>query len=223
MSSDLQAFHRRSARRALHVAAAVLAASIAVSANASTARAQPDAAYALEWQVAWTLYRFTEWLPAPLPWDLRKRVTRTISIEIDAPIDHVFDAYSDIDNHIGRHAFLRRVITHAEYEDDEVVVRNFTAVEDVPIAGIPVPTNTHAQQRIHSDDYFYESDSWTAPGVVTHQLAIFEDLGNGRTRVTERLVFEAEFLLIDFTVTNGVAAHQATMAAMKESIESGEL
>jgi hypothetical protein len=182
-----------------------------------------DAELAVEWQAAWTTYRFTQTLRKRLPFALCCSVTRTISIEIDAPIDHVFSVYSDIDNHVGRHSFLKRVVTHQEYERDGVHVRNFTALEDVPLGGVPVELHTHAQQRIHEDGYFYESDSFDLPDVVTHQLVVFEDLGDGRTRVTERLTFETNPLLIDFTVDNGVEAHEATMQGLKEAIESGEL
>jgi hypothetical protein len=41
--------------------------------------------------------------------------------------------------------------------------------------------------------------------------------------VTEHLTFEANVLLIDFTVTNGVSSHQQTQVALKEAIESGRL
>jgi hypothetical protein len=194
-------------------------------AHAQTSALDPltDAELAVEWQAASATYHFTESLRQRLPFALCCSVTKTLSIEIDAPIDHVFAIYSDVDNHVGRHSFLRRVVTHEEYEDGDVHVRNFTALEDVPIAGIPVELHTHAQQRIHEDAYFYESDSFDLPDVVTHQLVVFEDLGDGRTRVTEHLVFETNVLLINFTVTNGVDAHEATMQGLKEAIESGEL
>ncbi|MEU4226370.1 hypothetical protein AB0F17_18905 [Nonomuraea sp. NPDC026600] len=61
------------------------------------------------------------------------------------------------------------------------------------------------------------------PNAVTHQAIVFTDLGGGHTRVTEHLTFEANVLLIDFTVTNGVSSHQQTQAALKEAIESGRL
>ncbi len=216
--------HAPGRARALALLAVLVAGpSFAPRAHAQTLDTVTDAELAVEWQVAWTTYHFDQTLKQRSPLALCCSVTRTLSIEIDAPIDHVFAVYSDIDNHVGRHSFLRRVVTHAEYESDGVHVRNFTALEDVPIAGVPVELHTHAQQRIHEDGYFYESDSFDLPDVVTHQLVVFEDLGDGRTRVTERLVFETNALLIDFTVTNGVEAHEATMAGLKEAIESGEL
>lgn len=195
-----------------------------VSGPARTVSAQSDEiVYATLWRAAWTTYRFFEIGTAPLPWTGRKRVERTISIDIAAPRQHVYDVYSDVNNHIGHHAFLQRVITHEDYVRDGVHVVNFTAIENVPIAGVPVPTPTYAHQELYDDAYFYDTDTWTAPNVVTHQRATFTDLGGGRTRITESLMFEADLLLIDFTVTNGVAAHQATMQSMKAAFESGEL
>ncbi|MGC5010193.1 SRPBCC family protein [Streptosporangium sp. DT93] len=187
------------------------------------AQAATDPLVAARWQAAWNTYRFYEFLTAPLPITGRSRVERDISIEINAPVEHVFDAYSDFENHLGIHPFLRQVITHRDRTENGVRLVDLTAVEDVPIAGLPVSSETHAQQRLHRDELFYETDSWTLPNVVTHQRISFEDLGQGRTRVTEHLVFEASILLIDFTVTNGVSSHQQTQAGLKEAIESGEL
>ncbi|MEV1242391.1 SRPBCC family protein [Nonomuraea sp. NPDC050022] len=188
------------------------------------ARADSDPLLATQWQLAWDTYRFYEHLTGPLPLDGRTAVTRDLPIDIDAPLDHVFAAYSDINHHIGLHPFLKRVATHADYVQDGLRYVNFTAVEDVPVTdGVPVTVNTHAQQRVHAAEYFYETDTWTMPNVVTHQRIDFTDLGGGRTRVTEHLTFEANVLLIDFTVTNGVSSHQQTQVALKEAIESGRL
>ncbi|MEU4830891.1 SRPBCC family protein [Streptosporangium sp. NPDC023615] len=187
------------------------------------AQAETDPLAAARWQAAWDTYRFYECLTAPLPITGRSRVERDISIDIDAPAEQVFDAYSDIENHLGIHPFLRRVLTHRDRTENGVRLVDLTAVEDVPVAGVPVSSETHAQQRLHRDELFYETDTWTLPNVVTHQRISFEDLGDGRTRVTEHLVFEASVLLIDFTVTNGVSSHRRTQAGLKEAIESGEL
>ncbi|MCA9574842.1 MAG: hypothetical protein KC668_05375 [Myxococcales bacterium] len=186
------------------------------------AQSLTDAELALEWQVAFTAYDLVEPHGAFPRWGLRRQVSRTISIDVNASIDYVFDAYSNIDNHVGRHALLQRVVNHREYEADGAVVREFTAIENLPVGGLAVPINTHAQQRIYADDHYYETDSWTAPGVITHQLIAFEEVAPGVTRITEYLTFEAEFLLIDYTVTNGVSSHQATLTGMKAAIEAGE-
>ncbi|GAA5057702.1 hypothetical protein HNP84_000543 [Thermocatellispora tengchongensis] len=187
------------------------------------AESDDDAALALAWQVAWDTYRFYEWVTEPLPWDGRSRVSRDISIDIDAPVQRVFDAYSDVNNHIGMHSFLKRIVTHKDWTEGATRYVNFTAIEDIPVAGVPVTSRTHAQQRIHRDELYYETDTWTLPNVVTHQRIVFQDLGGGRTRVTEHLTFEASVLLIDFTVTNGVASHQATQAGLKAAIENGDI
>lgn len=193
-------------------------------ANTGNAKAQSDEEWACRWQTAWDVYEFYEWASAPLPWDARKRVSRVISTDINAPIDHVFEVYSDINNHIGRHALLQRVITHDEFSEDGIHQVNFTALENLQlIPGVPVTIATHAVQRIDEANYSYTSDTWTLPNVVTHQTITFTDLGGGRTRITENLTFEANFTLINYTVDNGVAAHQATLAAMKRDLEAGTI
>jgi hypothetical protein len=209
------------------VVALVLAMSLGLGMGSPRARADviedlTAAELAAEWQVAWTVYKFYLRIPPP-PLGLRRQVVRTLSIDIAAPRAHVFDVYSDIDNHIGRHPFLKAVTTHAEYESNGLHVRNFTATEDVPVAGVPVRLHTHAQQRINAASYYYESDSYDAPDVVTHQNVTFTDRGGGVTRVTEVIVFETNLALIDFTVTNGVSSHIANQQALKADIESGEL
>ncbi|WP_248963608.1 hypothetical protein [Sphaerisporangium perillae] len=206
--------------------AQLLAAALLLTAFPGPARAdtpETDAQLAAEWQAAWDFYRFYEVATAPLPYTGRSRAERDISIEINAPIEHVFEVYSNFANHIGRHSFLKRIVTHKDWTEAGTRYLNFTAIEEIPVAGVPVTSKTHGQQRIHPDGFYYETDSWSLPNIVTHQKIVFEDLGNGRTRVTEHLLFEAGILLIDFTVENGVAAHQETQAGLKEAIESGEL
>ncbi|GAA4594269.1 hypothetical protein GCM10023194_60660 [Planotetraspora phitsanulokensis] len=185
---------------------------------------ETDAQLAAEWQAAWDFYKFYECATAPLPLTGRSQVKRDISIDIDAPIEHVFTAYSNVGNHVGLHSFLKRVVTHGDRTEGGTRYIDFTAIEDIPVvAGIPVTSKTHAQQRIHAGEFFYETDSWSLPNVVTHQKIVFEDLGAGRTRVTEHLTFEASVVLIDFTVRNGVSSHQETQEGLKEAIEGGAL
>ncbi|WP_326824983.1 hypothetical protein [Streptosporangium sp. NBC_01756] len=183
---------------------------------------ESDAELAVEWQAAWDTYRFYDSTP-PLPGSGRSRDKARISIEIDAPVEHVFAAYSDINHHIGMHSFLKRVVTHDDRSQACIRTINFTAVEEIPYQGTIVTSNTHAQQRIDHDGLRYETDTWSLPGVVTHQKILFDELANGKTAVTEYLVFDADTSLIDFVVTNGVASHEATQAALKQAIESGEL
>jgi hypothetical protein len=194
---------------------------LALAPFAPRALASAESALAAEWKLAWTVYHFGQRLPL-LP--LQRRVARTLTIEVAAPIDHVFEVWSEIDNHVGRHPYARAQDTHQEYERDGVHTRHYTTTEQVPVLfGLPVTIHTHAQQRTRADAYTYETDTWTAPNIVYHGVARFTDLGNGRTRVTEELVFQANVLLIDFTVTNGVSSHEAGMRAFKTDIESGAL
>ncbi len=207
--------------------APLLAAALVATAFSGPARAgtpETDAQLAAEWQAAWDFYKFYQCASAPLPITGRSQVKRDISIEIAAPIEHVFTAYSNVNNHVGLHSFLKRVVTHKDRVQDDTRYIDFTAIEEIPVvAGLPVTSKTHAQQRIHHSGYYYETDSWSLPNVVTHQKIVFADLGDGRTRVTEHLTFEASILLIDFTVTNGVSSHQETQAGLKKAIENGDL
>jgi hypothetical protein len=194
----------------------------------STARAdvpETDAQLAAEWQYAWDFYKFYQVLTNPLPITGRSSVSQDISIDINAPRQHVFDVYSNFNNHLGRAAFLVRNVYHSVTVAGGIQTNDLTAIEDIPlpVVGIVTSDKTHAQQRIHLNDYYYETDSWTLPNVVTHQKIVFDDLGGGVTRVTEHLTFEASILLIDYTVTNGVSSHQQTQAGLKAAIESGAL
>ncbi|RYG75831.1 hypothetical protein EON77_10675 [bacterium] len=188
---------------------------------ASLGEAAKAAALALEWKGAWKLYELFSRMPAPSP--IRSQIKVALPIDIDAPVDHVFAAYSDFDNHLGRHAFLKDIVVHSEKVEDGVVLRSFTAIEDVPFAGVPVRLHTHAQQRVYAKERRYETDSYDAPDVLTHQNVTFEDLGGGRTRVTESLVFETNPAIVDFTARNGTDAHVQNQNALKADLESGAL
>ncbi|MEW9529735.1 hypothetical protein [Microbispora sp. NPDC049125] len=206
---------------AVQMFAAVLAvAAVAGPAGADTT--ETDAEIAAQWQNAWNTYKFYDTTP-PAPGSGRSRVTTSISIQIDAPIMHVFAAYSNINNHIGRAAFLKRVITHKDWCAGGTRYINLTAIEDIPYEGAVVSLKTFAQQRIHSDDYYYETDTWSEPNVVTHQKIVFKRVPGNKTVVTENLTFDADATLIDFVVQNGVASHQQTQTAIKQAIESGQL
>ncbi|WP_248964785.1 hypothetical protein [Sphaerisporangium perillae] len=208
------------------LAAQLFAAAFVLTAFSSGARAdttQTDAELAAEWQTAWDTYKFYDSSPPPLPGSGRTRQTSTISVTINAPVEHVFTAYSNINNHIGKAAFLKRVVTYKDWCQSGIRYINFTAIEDIPYQGTIVTSNTHAQQRINKDGLFYETDTWSQPNVATHQRISFNQLSDGSTKVTERLAFDADTSLIDFVVTNGTASHQQTQTALKQAIESGEL
>ncbi|MEU8271737.1 hypothetical protein AB0B89_31840 [Sphaerisporangium sp. NPDC049002] len=207
------------------LAAPLFAATLALTAFTSPARAdtpESDAELALQWQTAWDTYKFYDTAP-PVPGVGRSRDTAQISIQINAPVQRVFAKYSIISNHIGRAAFLKRVVTHKEWCRRDIRYINFTAIEDIPYQGTIVTSKTHAQQRIHQEDLYYETDTWSEPNVVTHQKIVFKKLPGGTTQVTEHLTFEADASLIDFVVTNGVASHQQTQAGLKAAIETGAL
>ncbi|WP_051178951.1 SRPBCC family protein [Nocardia concava] len=175
--------------------------------------------YKLEWQASWAVYQAEQQNLA----DARAVTEVDLPITIDAPIDKVWSVYTDVRNGIGRHSFLKDVIVHRLCEADGVRVTDFTALEDIPMGSATFPGHTQAETRLHPDQYFYETDSWDVPNVTTHQLITFADNGDGTTTVNEHLTFIADQPLIDFTVTNGVAAHRASQAAVKEDIENGTL
>ncbi|MER6827296.1 hypothetical protein ABT352_15040 [Streptosporangium sp. NPDC000563] len=202
------------------LATALVLTTLSAPAHASTPESDPQ--LTAEWQTAWDTYQFYKTTP-PLPGSGRSRAQDSISITIDAPVNRVFPAYSNINNHLGLHSFLKRVVTHKDRRQGSKRHIDFTAVEELPYEGSTVVINTHAQQRINPAALYYETDSWTMPNVVTHQKIVFEALSGGKTKVTEYLTFDADSTLIDFVLQNGVASHQATQAGMKQAIESGEL
>ncbi|GLX01415.1 SRPBCC family protein [Microtetraspora sp. NBRC 16547] len=183
---------------------------------------ESDAQIAAEWQTAWDTYKFSDTKP-PAAGSGRSRVTTSISIDITAPAKQVFTSYSNINNHMGGNPFLKRVVTHKDWRRGDTRYINLTAIEDIPYEGTIVTSKTHAQQRLHKEDLYYETDTWSLPNVVTHQKIVFTKLSGGKTRVTERLTFDADDSMIDFVVTNGVASHQQNQAYLKQAIESGAI
>ncbi|MEU8385020.1 SRPBCC family protein [Streptosporangium sp. NPDC048865] len=192
------------------------------SGPARAATVDSDPQLAAEWQTAWDTYKFYENTP-PLPGSGRSRAQESISITIDAPVAQVFPAYSNVNNHLGMHSFLKRVVTHKDCITAGKRHIDFTAVEEIPYEGSIVVSNTHAQQRINYASLSYETDTWSQPNVVTHQKIVFEKLSGGKTKVTEYLTFDADTTLIDFVVAGGVASHQATQAGLKQAIENGTI
>jgi hypothetical protein len=208
----------KSAKSAKWVLGSVLSAA-SLLAFTPSAQAETFDQSKAEWQFAWDVYQFE----SILPFDLRSQVTVDLPIDIQAPIEHVYSVYSNLQNDVGRHPFLQGFITYADYTDDGVEFINFTALENVPAGPIVIPNKTQAQQRKHPAQYLYYTDSWDLPNVTTHQEVTFQDMGNGTTRVNEHITFLANALLINFTVTNGVSSHQAYQAALKRDIENGTL
>ncbi|WP_062435340.1 SRPBCC family protein [Herbidospora daliensis] len=205
------------------LSAPLLALAMVLSVMSSPARADSDPLVAVQWELARTTYNLIEALNHPNPALGRAARSQSISVDIAAPRDEVFGIYSNFENHIGANPLLQRVVVHADTTSGGVRTINQTAIENTPLQpGLPAtPINTHAQQRINAAGYFYEVDSWTLPNVITHQTITFEDLGAAGTRVTENLTFEASILLIDYTVSQGVMAHQGIQSVFKDRIENG--
>ncbi|MEV0150350.1 MULTISPECIES: hypothetical protein [unclassified Nonomuraea] len=206
-------------------AAPVLAGALLVSAASGPANAdttQTDAELAAEWQTAWDTHAFTDTTP-PAPDSGRSRATSQISIQIDRPIQQVFTAYSNINNHIGPNPFLKRVATHKDWREGTTRYVNLTAIEEIPYEGATVINKVHAQQRLNTAGFSYETDTWSEPAVATHQKITFRVLAPGKTVVTENLTFDADATMIDFVAANGTAAHQQTQAGLKQAIENGTI
>ncbi|WP_030923322.1 hypothetical protein [Streptosporangium amethystogenes] len=207
------------------LAAQLFAAALVITVFSSPASADTpagDTQLAAEWQTAWDTQKFYDTTP-PAAGSGRSRAQSSISITINASAKKVFAAYSNINNHVGMHSFLKRVVTHKDWFKNGKRHINFTAVEEIPYEGAIVTSNTHAQQRINADALCYETDTWSLPGVVTHQKIVFTKLTSGKTEVTEYLTFDADTSLIDFVVANGVASHEVTQAGLKQAIESGSI
>ncbi|AYF77269.1 hypothetical protein D7D52_29470 [Nocardia yunnanensis] len=195
------------------------AGSAVARADAGPSCVEYDNEYKLEWQASWAIYEAEQQNPA----DGRAVSYAELPVTIAAPLDKVWSVYTDVRNGIGRHSFLKDVIVHRVCDADGDRVTNFTALEDIPMGPVTFPGHTQAEQRLHPDEHYYTADSWDVPNVTTHQLITFTDNGDGTTTVDEQLTFVADQALIDFTATNGVAAHWASQQAVKEDIENGTL
>ncbi|MFC5911055.1 SRPBCC family protein [Streptacidiphilus monticola] len=149
----------------------------------------------------------------------RREATRTLTASVAAPPAQVFAVYADIGNHLGAHAFLRRLVLHRDTVEAGLRTVEFTAIEDVPVLGVRVPTRTHARQRIETDGLRYRTETWTSPAVTTRQLITFAPGPDGGTLVTEELVFSAPPALLGFVAARGAAAHEATHRNLRPVLE----
>jgi len=172
----------------------------------------------LEWEASWAAYQ----LEAGLSGSALASVSVDLPVTIDAPIDRVFSAYSNLYNSLGRHPFLKDVLDHRRYTEGDADVWEFIALEDIPAGSMSIPGRTVGQQRLYAADHWYSTDTWDMPGVITHQKVTFVADGDATT-VTEHLTFSAPDALIDYTVQNGVSSHIANQQAMKRDIENGTL
>ncbi|WP_405498457.1 hypothetical protein [Nocardia sp. NBC_00511] len=178
-----------------------------------------DNAYKLEWQASWAVYQAGQQNPD----DGRSSIVVDLPITIDAPLDKVWSVYSDLQNDLGRHPFLKGLVTHRTCDDGDFQVIDFTALEDIPMGPITYPGHTEAEQRINEAEHYYTSESWDLPNVTTHQLITFTDNGDGSTTVNEHITFVADAALIQFTADNGADSHRAYQNALKADIENGTL
>ncbi len=187
-------------------------------AHVAPARAQTDAELAVQWRAAWQVYDVTNGrVPGVVA------AAREVSVEVGAPPARTFAAYSNLGNVVGKHSFATRFVTHADRQEGSTRRVDFTAIEVIPVANVPVQSAVFGKQAIRADAGYYDVTTWSLPYVITRQHVTFTDLGGGRTRVVEHLVFEAPGPLLDFTVTQGVSAHVASINAMKRAVEAGEI
>ncbi|EME15582.1 hypothetical protein [Rhodococcus triatomae] len=199
---------------ALAVGIAVGHAGVAGAESASNSSSSVDT----EWEISWAAYQAEERLAG----SLLETVEVTLPITIDAPLDHVFPVYSNLNSSLGRHPFLMDVLDHRSYTEDGADVREFIAIEGVPAGSASIPARTVGRQRVYAADDRYTTETWSAPGVITQQEITFSEEA-GSTTVTEHLTFRAPALLIDFTVQNGVSSHIENQQAMQRDIENGTL
>ncbi|WP_433591396.1 hypothetical protein [Nocardia sp. CA-145437] len=191
---------------------------VAQADSAPTCTDTPNS-YTAGWQTGWASYQAAEKSGSS------GSASRTVDlpITINAPIDKVWTVYSNLRNDIGRHPFLKDIITHRTCSDGVSTTIDFTALENVPMGSVDYPAKTQAEQRLFPADRYYLTDSYDTPGVITHQKVTFTDNGNGTTAVNEHITFSCNPLLLNFTVSNGVSSHQAYQAALKRDIENGTL
>lgn len=203
---------------ALAVACAATGMPVAQAVTPPTCTETPNG-YTAEWQASWSMYEAGQHNPA----ESRAAVVVDLPITINAPLERVWSVYSNLRNDIGRHPFLKDVITHRTCDDSGVEVVDFTALEDIPMGPITFPGHTQAEQRLHPAEHYYTSDSWDIPNITTHQLITFTANGDGSTTVNEHITFLADATLIQFTADNGASSHRAYQAALKRDIENGTL
>ncbi|RMI27916.1 SRPBCC family protein [Nocardia stercoris] len=201
-----------------------LAASIALAGSPAAQAAQTCTStpnlYTPGWQVGWAAYQVAQITP---PIGDATRVD-DLPITINAPIAHVWSAYSNLNNALGRHPFLQALYPHCRCTDGVTTTLDFTAIENITfVPGVTDPAQTEGEQILHPDQYYYTSDTYDLPGVITHQKITFVDNGDGTTSVNEHLTFIASIALIDFTETNGVSSHKTLQAALKRDIENGTI
>lgn len=203
--------NRKSGIRRVGTLAVLLLA--AAHADAADAR---RAAATLYWDATWAQFQIVDALPLRAAGLVS--VTRTLSVDIAAPRETVYDVYSNLYNALGRHSFLREIVaircTANRFD--------FIAVEDIPLGPAVLPLRTVSRQVFHRPES-YSADTYDRPMTITHQTIRFAALSPTLTRVTEELNFESSPLLINTAVSGGIEAHTAVQQSLKTAIEAGEL
>jgi hypothetical protein len=201
-----------------HLVSACLASVLAFSLMGCTPKNEDQ--YAASWQSAFRFKAFYETNIAPKS-ETRVTEVRELSIVIERSIDDVFNFFSFIPNHVQLQPQLAAFYVHNTYQNESGhEVMEFTAVENVPLGSLTVETLVHARQVVNQDEYYYETETWTAPSIALLTRDTFTDLGDGRTLITERIEFSTSKTLIGTTVEGGLSAHQTTLENLKVLMEA---
>ena len=192
---------------------------VAAVALPAFAAAQTPADDRALWHANWAQYESLE----SVPLSARGYVSQSqdLAIVIDAPLAKVYRIYSNVENSLGLHPFLKSIVPVRRLEVHGVPAYDFIAYEDIPMPdGTIFHGTTIAQQRFFPLRRYYDADSYDVPGVVTHQHITFARVRGG-TQVVEHLTFEAPLQYIAETVQGGVYAHSLVQSGLKQEIESG--
>ncbi|BDU21667.1 hypothetical protein [Dyella sp. GSA-30] len=204
--------------RALSVLVFATSMTAVTGAYAQTTYAQ----YIQLWKTNWAAYEAEE----AIPLSQRGVVVQSVDLRIviNRPIDKVYAIYANVYTATGLHPYLSGIIPINHHQHGNVETFDFVALENIPMPdGTIYNGQTISRQRFHSDEFYYDADTYDAPGVITHQHIVFTAIGQGQTQVIEHLTFEAPAQYIDEEVQGGAYAHQLVQQGLKAEIEAGEL
>ena len=197
----------------------ILAVALAAQTHAQT-HTQTHADDVALWNGNWAQYESLESVPLATRGYVAQ--SQDLTIVIDAPLPRVYRIYSNVDNALGLHPFLKSVVPVRRYDRYGVPIYDFIAYEDIPLPdGTIFNGVTVAQQRFFFREHFYDVDSYDVPGIVTHQHITFIRVRGG-TQVVEHLTFEAPPQYIGQAVQGGVYAHTLVQNGLKARIEAGD-
>lgn len=157
-----------------------------------------------------------------IPLDQRGMVqaSQDLTIVINGKAKDVFDIYANVNNALGLHPFLKKIVpirnTKTTYD--------FLSYEDIPLPdGSIFNSITMAKQRFDRRNLVYYADTYTFPGIITRQTITFTQLPNCQVRAVEHLVFETSPTFIAQATQGGVFAHFLVQQGLKSKIEAGLL